>query len=296
MVIFHKKSHQRACALDLAFGRLSGLASPPTIAAAACALGLDDATLFSGTLDPAAGDLNADRAQRKRQQIRSAASHALGLLEDGMHCVEFGAGSGHLGLLIASLRPQCRVTLVEVKQHTCDIARGRIAAANLSNVCVFEGSVDAFATAGAPFELAIGLHLCGLLSDAVLELATERKARVCVVPCCYGQLAGSEDHVRGGGTALSMHPRSLTYRQNLGEDGIAAFQSHVVKSADCVAVGKGGAFDTSASGFQTARRCMRCVDADRLLWAREQHAYECVLAHPPAASHSPGSVLAAPCR
>ena len=273
MVVFQKKAHQRQVALELAFGRLASLELPGS--SASChAINAPDSTLFSGTLDPAAGDLDAGRAQRKRQQIRSAASHTLALLKDGMHCVEFGAGSGHLGLVIASLRPQCSVTLVECKQHTCEIARERIAAANLANVSVFEGTVDDFATSDVAFDLAIGLHLCGLLSDAVLELATSRRARVCLVPCCYGQLAGAENHDRGGGTAPSMHPRSLAYRQRLGEDGIAAFQSHVVRSADCVAVGKGGAFDVSAPGFQTARRCMRCVDTDRLLWAQEQRAYK----------------------
>ena len=37
------------------------------------------------------------------------------------------------------------------------------------------------------FDLALGLHTCGLLADAVLALAVKRRSSVCLVPCCYGQ-------------------------------------------------------------------------------------------------------------
>ena len=40
------------------------------------------------------------------------------------------------------------------------------------------------------FDLALGLHTCGLLADAILALARKRRSSVCLVPCCYGQ-AGS---------------------------------------------------------------------------------------------------------
>ena len=37
------------------------------------------------------------------------------------------------------------------------------------------------------FDLALGLHTCGLLADAILALARKRRSSVCLVPCCYGQ-------------------------------------------------------------------------------------------------------------
>ena len=88
MVVFQRKSHQRASALSLALGRLSAVEASSLSAFASAAIHADDATLFHGALDPAAGDLDEARAARKRQQLRSVASHALGLLDDGMHCVE----------------------------------------------------------------------------------------------------------------------------------------------------------------------------------------------------------------
>eukprot|EP01126_Amoeba_proteus_P028750 TRINITY_DN2832_c0_g1_i3.p1 TRINITY_DN2832_c0_g1~~TRINITY_DN2832_c0_g1_i3.p1 ORF type:complete len:118 (-),score=17.15 TRINITY_DN2832_c0_g1_i3:494-847(-) len=59
-------------------------------------------------LDPSFGVLE-NRAKRKRLQINAMAAKILPYLEDYKSiCVEFGAGSGHLGLLLAYLRALCR--------------------------------------------------------------------------------------------------------------------------------------------------------------------------------------------
>ena len=64
-------------------------------------------------------------------------------------------------MLIAHLRPDCTVSLVEVKEYSCIGARERVRRLGLTNVRVFEGTVDAFEQLGEPFDLAVGLHLCG---------------------------------------------------------------------------------------------------------------------------------------
>ena len=271
MVVFHKKSHRLALQRERVFSAVDAVAT------AGCS---DPATPpaaisheFCQGCDPAEGDLNLERAERKRQQLRSLASHVLSLsLPPSPKFVEFGSGSGHLGLLIASLRPDSSVVLVEIKQISCESAAARIASAGLTNCSIFHGSVDDFADSHSTFDVAIGLHLCGLLTDSVLELTTRRGALACIVPCCYGQLAGVENHDRGGGTAPRQWPRSTAYRAALGPEGMLDFEA-VVKSADAVAVGRGGAFDADSPGFAVARRCMACVDADRLLWAREERGY-----------------------
>ena len=198
MVTFRRKSQQRTEAIalvekrasDLAvkhLERLSAINAPPT-----------SDTPMEGDLDPSAGKLDEERSERKRQQIRSLAAHALTTISPGDHIVEFGAGQGHLGLLLAHLRPDCSVTLVEIKAHACEGARARVATLSLLNCAVYEGSVEAFALREEHFDCAVGLHLCGLLTDSVLELAMARRSSVCLVPCCYGQIFGTEDHQRGG--------------------------------------------------------------------------------------------------
>lgn len=266
MVVWRRKSHQRAAAIERVHLSVTELLSVPHMAAEPPVLSL------MGTLDPAAGELDEGRAERKRQQILSCAAHAMRLIPQGGNAVEFGAGSGHLGLLIAHLRPDCRVTLVELKQHACDRARERIRSLELIDVRVFQGTVDEFAATRESFDVALGLHLCGLLTDAALELAIERGASVCIVPCCYGQIFSIEDHFRGGRTIAGMHPRSTAFRDALG-DSVEDFRA-VAKGADLAVCGKGGAFDATAEPFLTAARCMTLVDTDRLRWVLESNGRE----------------------
>jgi hypothetical protein len=268
MVVHRRKAHQRTLDIALVAEQAATLGVPMAVALAPADLGITDR---GAALDPAAGDLNEARAARKRAQIASAAAHALRLLRSGDHVVEFGAGQGHLGLLLASARRDIRVTLVEIKECSCEGARARAAALALTNVRVFCGSVDAFvASTDEPLDCVVGLHCCGLLSDAVLEVAAARRSAVCLVPCCYGQIVGGVDHARGGDTAPCMHPRSAAFRGALSGDGLVAFRS-VAKAADLV-VGRGGAVDVDSASFATAQACMRLVDTDRLLWLAESAA------------------------
>ena len=263
MVVLRRRSHQREVDIELVDSVTSRLCVPYTASASA-----QFDLAGRGGLDPAAGDLDEARAARKRAQISSTAAHALALMRAGDHVVELGAGSGHLGILLADARRDCSVTLVEIKEWTCAFARERVAALGLTNCTVFCGSVDQYAASGASFNLAVGLHCCGLLTDSALELALSKRASVCMVPCCYGQIVSHQDHQRGGTTAPNMHPRSAAFREALGEDGLAAFRA-VAKAADFNVVKDGGAFDVNSAAFATALRCMRIVDTDRLLWMHE---------------------------
>lgn len=266
---FRRRSEQRQVALDLVWrsteqlieaeARRSNVPTPCNICWSELPAGLD----------PAEGELDDGRAARKRAQVESLAAHALDMMGPSAHVVEFGAGSGHLGILLAHLRPDANVVLVECKDYSVPVARERVESLGLANCRVFHGTVDAFAGTEEPFDLAVGLHTCGLLADAILALAIKRRAAACIVPCCYGQVATlKEDHHRGEGTSMRMHPCSTALSSALGQEGAGAF-AWCAKSADFTA-GRGGEFDAQSEGFCTALRCMRTVDTDRLWWARER--------------------------
>jgi hypothetical protein len=68
------------------------------------------------------GNLPENRAARKRMQIGSILSWLDPLLPPGGTCVDFCAGSGHLGLVVAAARPDCTVVILEKKQLHCDLA------------------------------------------------------------------------------------------------------------------------------------------------------------------------------
>ena len=286
-MVFHRRSHRRHLTIEAVNTRVGRLVD----ALPAAGIPPPINTSMDGSLDPAAGELDAFRAEKKRQQIASAAAYACTVIQPGDRVVEFGAGQGHLGLLIAHARPDCHVTLVEVKEYSCDGARARVAGLGLSNCDVFCGTVDAFAESGARIDCLVGLHLCGLLTDSVLDLAVARHSAVCLVPCCYGQIVGSTNHERGGVTAPNIHPRSRAFREALGigqasaasavaeealdhlsggdANGEEAFHT-VARGADIAVVGKGGAFDPASTASIAAMRCMRIVDTDRCLYALER--------------------------
>jgi len=265
---FKRKSEQRQAALDLVWRACAPLvleellhqAEPPR-----CDVE------WSPGLDPADGQLGCEKAERKRAQVSSLAAHALQMMAPGSHVVEFGAGTGHLGLLLAHLRPDAQVVLVETREGSCLNATERVERLGVPNCRVFHGSVDDYAATEEHFDLAVGLHTCGLLTDAVLACAVRRGAAACVSPCCYGQVVGAEDHDRGEGVAVRAAPLSSKFGTALAPEGEWGNPAFVwcARSADFSA-GRGGAFAENSPGFLTALRCMRTIDTDRLWWARER--------------------------
>ena len=263
---YQRKSHRRDAAIASAWALAGDTASTvPTVSV--------DTKIMLHTwpegLEPSSGKLDEQRNMRKKEQIGSAAAHALSLIDrtGSQRVVEVGAGSGHLGLLLAYLRPTCHVTLVEIKEYSCEVARARISTLGLANASVAQGSMDEFARTGEQFDMIVGLHCCGLLTDAMLSMALERRAAACIIPCCYGQIAGSVDHDRGASTAPRMHPRSNAFRALPFADG--AFDQ-LAKAADLAVAG-----DCSGPHYAAAKRCMLCVDADRLLWAQKEGCSPC---------------------
>ena len=101
------------------------------------------------------------RALRKRQQIESLLSHTLPLVQDGDTICDFGAGAGHIGLLLAFLRPSCRVVLVEHNPEKHKMIENRVAQLQAlgitCHVDLFDTILD-FQRSGRPLDLGVSLH------------------------------------------------------------------------------------------------------------------------------------------
>jgi hypothetical protein len=193
-------------------------------------------------LDPACGDLPAARAARKRAQLESLVHVVSRVCRPGDRIVEFGAGTGHLGLLLAFLLPRCRVVLVERLAYRAELAQVRAARAGLGNVellcmdaqqfiddavakvyvtaaAAAPAAVAAAASAaaaastaaavpgavgtsdggggggnavgsGRSFDVGVGLHCCGSLTDVRLKQALTRDCRTTVMALARASLAG----------------------------------------------------------------------------------------------------------
>ncbi|EKX54669.1 hypothetical protein GUITHDRAFT_132349 [Guillardia theta CCMP2712] len=103
-------------------------------------------------------------------------SWADGLLPQGGVAVDFCGGSGHLGLVLATLRSDATIYIVEKKGAHCDIAQKRSDLMGLKNVKVKNLEVSEFHEA---FDVGLGLHACG--------------ASYVLAPCCYGFISKALD-------------------------------------------------------------------------------------------------------
>jgi len=272
------------------------------------------------SLRPASGNLNSERAGNKEKQVEALLREALPLVDrlfrrNGgrrkVEVVEFGAGSGHFGLLLAYLRRDtCSVTLLERKEYACRQARQRAEEASLDNIGIANTSMHEFANycvetkstlhsdeskrvESNRFDLGISLHSCGVLTDAALALCLTNRAAYCLCPCCYGQTASNlpDDYLPRSKALEAMHSLSMPLppkQHQPGDRDHRAMSSKerrrhrkllktkpfytVARSADCTSAVGDRSFVTS-SNFILAKRCMQIVDADRLLWAAE-HGYE----------------------
>lgn len=206
-----------------------------------------------------------------------------------LHIVDFGCGSGHLGLLIAQrFAPAVRITLVDLNETKLAKAKRRAEEAGLGvSVAIFAGSVLAFQE---HFDLAVSMHSCGPCTDAVLEACLRSSAAFSLVPCCYGQLPdaygiGVQGN-RGSKVDPSLAPpeggwpRSHAYRIGLEADEFATIAS-AAEFALPASSSKRQPGDTLSwtraerQRYHTAKACMRAVDADRLQHVREVGKYVC---------------------
>ena len=170
-------------------------------------------------LDPTSGELNNVRARRKREQLESLISLVDNEIntykelrgESPSTIVEFGAGSGHLGLIIAFLYPNCKVVLIERKEYSANMAKSRVNQCNLQNVEVKTGDIADLINGVVAFDLAVSLHSCGMLTDLILELVLKSKSSFVLVPCCYGQIKHSlpTQHMKIGHLATDSASRGI---------------------------------------------------------------------------------------
>ena len=217
--------------------------------------------------------------------------------------VEFGAGGGHLGLVLAHMLPACRVVLLDRKlmsvarrvmltardAQSSPRAVSRAEAAGLRNVCAYVGDMQDFQMA---YDIGVALHFCGILTDMALQHCARHRAAFVLSPCCYGKVGANWD---ASGEIVAF-PRSDFFKTELG---ISSDEVSRNVSAACVMIAQhlvlaaaadfspmqlddgSEQFDTESEAYCSAKYCMGVVDSDRLAWAAQA-----VRAPPPAPAHT----------
>jgi hypothetical protein len=219
----------------------------------------DECSDIPDAVDPsfAHARIKGGRAARKRQQMGSLVRYVRLVYRDGDTVVEFGAGAGHLGIILAFMFPTIHVVLVEPREISVNQAKERIECLGLSNCEVHHGMVDSFAEQltkiGKSFQLGVSLHSCGFLTDQSFQLCAKHCAGYVLCPCCYGQV--------GEG---NVYPRSARYSQVVTKEDF----SSVCSGADFT-VRAGDWNFTTSENWQAAKRCMQAIDLDRLAYTEE---------------------------
>ena len=225
-------------------------------------------------LDPAAGELAPLRAKRKRQQLASliavVESEIKQLGTSNPVVVDFGAGSGHLGLLLAYRNPHITVILAERKEYSVKVANDRIAGSSLNNVSVFTEDIRNFNS--IPFHMGVSLHSCGLLTDIIIRHCVNMQSSFVLVPCCYGQITRPPPFLDAEISSSERH-RSRYLFQQLPPEVLNTISS----AADYISIlddqsdpvdGEDILSEDTASlpvEFLMAKTCMRWIDFDRAL-------------------------------
>jgi hypothetical protein len=142
------------------------------------------------------GQLGRQVPDRKWRQVLAFISAALGVLDDSRaEIVDWCAGKGHVGRTVGVLTGR-RVVLLEQRQALETYAReraGRIGArVSFEAVDVLDDSVARHLDEG---QTILGLHACGILTDALIDRAIAARARsLLVATCCYHRLGGDQTY------------------------------------------------------------------------------------------------------
>ena len=195
---------------------------------------------------PVGGKLPITRLKRKFEQLENLCKPVLKLAKSGDVIIDFCSGSGHLGILVAYLRPDCTVVLLENKEESLNRSKERVERLKLSNVKFYQCNLDYFK---GDFDIGISLHACGVATDLVIQHCIRRNAVFVSCPCCYGSVHDCH-HIT--------YPRSEIFRGSIKiRDylvlGHAADQTHDEKNAKT----------------RQGNECMAVIDTDRRLQAQE---------------------------
>ncbi|XP_012277441.1 glutathione S-transferase C-terminal domain-containing protein homolog [Orussus abietinus] len=203
---------------------------------------------------PEGGSLPVARQKRKLDQLENLCRPVIKLAKKGDVIVDFCSGSGHLGITLAYLLPECSVILLENKEESLNRAKERVKKLKLTNVKFCQCNLFYFK---GHFDIGTSLHACGVATDLVIQHCIRKNATFVCCPCCYGSVQSCQRVV---------YPRSNVFQKDIAiRDylvlGHAADQTH----------------DAGNSKTLQGKKCMTIIDTDRKLHA-EQFGYNVQLA------------------
>ena len=118
-----------------------------------------------------------------------------------LHLVDVGGGRGDLALGVAlTFAERVRVSVLDVNTRSLEAGRERAVASGLTNISFYEcdiedkaavarccnaGAAAAADTTSVQIDVVFGLHCCGGLSEAAMDLALSNGAAFAICSCCF---------------------------------------------------------------------------------------------------------------
>jgi len=214
-------------------------------------ISVDPASMMSGK-DQRGRDASV-KIGRKRNQVLSMLHLLLPRVQDGDTAVEFAAGSGYIGLVLAALRPKVRVILMDQNPVSMQYARARALKANLTNVECVVGDIRDFNVENG-YAIGFALHACGAASDYVLDHCIRNGAEYVIAPCCAGFM---QNTIQAADETVDVVPTS----QKIREAGVTR--------DEYISLTSGADHSNHPEQAQSGRRAMAMLDLDRNLRAEE---------------------------
>lgn len=203
-------------------------------------------------VQPEGGNLPMKRLVRKKQQLENLVYEVLLMAEPDDVIVDFCSGTGHLGIVLAYLLPQCQVILLENKEESLNRAEERVRKLNLENVMLYQCNLDYF---HARFDIGVSLHACGVATDIVMDKCYTQEAKFVCCPCCYGKIQQTH-HIT--------YPRSQLFRDADIQSNDYTYLSHCADQTHSVELENCNIEKSLQGEF-----CMDVIDSDRKYKAEE---------------------------
>ena len=223
---------------------------------------LDPEAMMAGQKTDQRGRACSVRVGKKREQIESMLALILPLLPAAgtpSTAVEFAAGSGYIGLVLAALRPSVTVYIMDRAPVSVGYARDRAVRAGLTNVKFAVCDIRDFKLEGSEsvsqsYDVGFALHACGEASDYALDHCVAHGAAYVIAPCCAGFIQNSAGNPNGTGASVE-RPTSGALR----DAGLTRDEYLMIAA---------GA-DHSSQSEERGRKAMSILDLDRNLRAKE---------------------------
>lgn len=183
--------------------------------------------------------------------------------------VDFGCGSGNIGLALAFLFQHHEFILIDSNPRCIAMAKQRAENNHLQNVQCLEMPIQQFE---GHFDIGIAVHACGNATDWAQLHCIRNEAHFVLCSCCVGKIKNGDSIPYSKGNSIENlieYPRSKRFRENLTLQDFEEL-SRVADHNDTD-------YNVHCKNGEQRKLCKTVLEIDRCLYALETELYRTIL-------------------